>query len=137
MENEALLAKLQEQLRAAVEGHRQIGKDLRAIFVRIDEDGKAIVRLESELKSNAEKDKMRKENMDATVAVLKKEDEDLGKEYEAFVEKFDDEKTARQDFEIEIKASLRAAKWIFGGLSVVSAILVAIFTILTFVSGGP
>lgn len=128
MNDDEVLARLvKEQLNNFVENHRQIIEDLRTIFNRIDEDGKKIVRLESELKSNAEKDKMRKESTDKAFGDL----EDKIKRIEdKSIQKLEEKAT---DIKIEVASSLQAAKWIFGGLSVLSTIVVAIFTILQFV----
>jgi hypothetical protein len=135
MENEALLAKLQEQLQTAIEGHRQIIQDLRTIFNRIDDEGKTIVRLDSELKSNAEKDKMRKESLDLTIAALEKADEALTNTFENFKEKMQGEEQARKDFEVDIKATFKLVSWIIGGVSFIGAIIATVVAIMTYVRG--
>lgn len=135
MENEALLAKLQEQLRTTIEGHRQIIVDLRTIFNRIEEDGKTIVRLDSELKNNLEKDKMRKEALDLTIAALEKADEVLKKTFDDFEGKIEDEKEKRKEFEIDIKATFKTVSWIIGGISIISAVAAAIIGIMTYIRG--
>jgi chaperonin cofactor prefoldin len=135
MENEALLAKLQEQLQTAIEGHRQIAQDLRTIFNRVDEEGKTIVRLESEMKSNVEKDKMRKETIDLTITALEKTDEEVKANFENFKEKIREEEQARKDFEVDIKATFKLVSWIIGGVSFIGAIIATIVAIMTYIRG--
>lgn len=133
--NEVLLAKLQEQLLTAIEGHRQITIDLRTIFNRIDEDGKTIVRLDSEMKSVAEKATMRKENIDIVLANLIKTDGDLKKSFEDFQSKMEEQESARKDFEVDMKATFKTVSWVFGGLSILATILATLFGIMTYVRG--
>ena len=116
------LIRMEQQLKNSNDNQARILSNLNEIYTRLEEESKTVTVINGELKGHFETSKVQWKNLEKSLNDLDDRIKRCEKKQEENSDAIAQEKNERQQFEKEVKTSLRVVSWICGALSSIAAV---------------